>query len=74
MHNIIIMFIIIPNQVCYYRDSCKPQIYYLYIFQETKPRAGVWRPDRFSKAVHINKWVVLNLDQRTNIASIKYNC
>ncbi|KAL4119320.1 hypothetical protein QTP88_012145 [Uroleucon formosanum] len=39
--------------------------------KETKPRAGVWRPDRFSKAVHINKWVVLNLDQRTNIASIK---
>jgi eukaryotic translation initiation factor 2C len=39
--------------------------------RETKPRAGVWRPDRFSKAVHINKWIVLNLDQRTNIASIK---
>lgn len=39
--------------------------------RETKPKAGVWRPDRFSKAVHINKWVVLNLDQRTNIASIK---
>jgi len=66
------MIIIIPNQIRYFK-SCKPQKKYLFIFQETKHRAGVWRPDRFSKAVHINKWIVLNLDQRTNIASIKYN-
>ncbi|CAH1737621.1 unnamed protein product [Aphis gossypii] len=39
--------------------------------RETRPRGGVWRPDKFSKAVHINKWVVLNLDGRTNMGSIK---
>lgn len=39
--------------------------------RETRPRGGVWKPDKFSKAVHINKWVVLNLDGRTNMGSIK---
>lgn len=42
-----------------------------YYFQETKPRAGVWKADKFSRSVQLSRWVVLNLDQRTNIASIK---
>ncbi|XP_025198780.1 protein argonaute-2-like [Melanaphis sacchari] len=35
------------------------------------PGAGVWRVEKFSKAVRIDKWVVLNLDPRTNMQSIK---
>lgn len=40
-------------------------------FQEIKPIAGIWKPDKFLKAVQLNRWVVLNLDQHTNIQSIK---
>jgi len=39
--------------------------------QETKPRSGVWRADKFSKSVILSKWVVFNLDERTNMSSIK---
>jgi len=44
---------------------------YLFIFQEIKPKAGIWKADKFVKAVPIQKWVVLNLDRLINNASIK---
>ncbi|KAF0766388.1 protein argonaute-2-like [Aphis craccivora] len=39
--------------------------------KEIKPKAGIWRVDKFVKAVLIQNWVVLNLDRQINIASIK---
>ncbi|XP_025202202.1 protein argonaute-2-like [Melanaphis sacchari] len=39
--------------------------------REIKPKAGIWKVDKFSKAVFIQKWVVLNLDQRISITHIK---
>ncbi|KAF0756787.1 protein argonaute-2-like, partial [Aphis craccivora] len=38
---------------------------------EIKPKAGIWKVDKFSKAVHIKNWVVLNLDHKINIISIR---
>ncbi|VVC24908.1 Hypothetical protein CINCED_3A021441 [Cinara cedri] len=48
----------------------QPSLAY-YQNKETKPKAGVWRADKFSKAVKLTRWIVLNLDVRTNISSIK---
>lgn len=41
------------------------------ILKEIKPKAGVWRIDKFSKAVQLKKWIVLNLDPRTKLISVK---
>ncbi|CAH1731514.1 unnamed protein product [Aphis gossypii] len=38
---------------------------------EIKPKAGIWKVDKLSKAVHIKNWVVLNLDYQINIISIR---
>ncbi|XP_027849145.2 protein argonaute-2-like isoform X2 [Aphis gossypii] len=38
---------------------------------EIKPKAGIWKVDKFSKPVHIKNWVVLNLDYQINIISIR---
>ncbi|CAH1731499.1 unnamed protein product [Aphis gossypii] len=39
--------------------------------KEIKPKAGIWKADKFVKAVPIKNWVVLNLDRQINITSIK---
>ncbi|XP_050538341.1 protein argonaute-2-like isoform X4 [Daktulosphaira vitifoliae] len=39
--------------------------------REIKPRLGVWRADKFLEAIKLSKWVVLNLDVRTNVQKIK---
>jgi len=50
-----------------------PQPVLAYANGEKQPSAGVWKIDKslFTKAVRINRWVVLNLDNRTNMQSIK---
>ncbi|XP_026820735.1 protein argonaute-2-like [Rhopalosiphum maidis] len=50
-----------------------PQPVLSYANGEKTPNAGVWKIDKslFTKAVCITRWVVLNLDGRTNMQSIK---
>ncbi|VVC34538.1 Piwi domain,Ribonuclease H-like domain,PAZ domain,Protein argonaute, N-terminal [Cinara cedri] len=39
--------------------------------KEIIPKAGVWNADKFSKAVKLTEWIVINLDAQTSITSIK---
>ncbi|VVC42413.1 Hypothetical protein CINCED_3A015370 [Cinara cedri] len=39
--------------------------------KETKPIAGIWKSDKFSKSVKLTRWIVLNLDSHTYASSIK---
>ncbi|VVC41898.1 Argonaute linker 2 domain,Ribonuclease H-like domain,PAZ domain,Piwi domain,Argonaute, linker 1 [Cinara cedri] len=48
----------------------QPSLAY-YQNKETRPKAGVWKADKFSKAVKLSRWIVLNFDKQTNHISIK---